>query len=273
MIAAQTAWFVARSSGITTWVLATASVTFGLALSTRLVRKRGVPAWLLALHRYLGSLTLVFTAVHIGALVADNYVHFGVADLFVPMASSWRPGAVAWGIVALYLLVAVQVTSWCKRWLPRTLWHSVHLTSIPMFVIGTVHGFQSGADKGHVAVQWGALTGAACVFFLLLFRLTSDSRNHRGRRSGSGRSGGDRNIVGSDEVAARIAALRARNGRDALGDERLDRGVQPTVGERHREVGSSEDAPHLLPLADSVQLFAGRLDDSRTGAQSVDVGL
>ena len=138
----QLAWFVTRSSGIMTWALSTASIVFGLSLSTRLVRRKGVPAWLNALHRHLGTLTVAFVAVHLGALVADNWVHFGLVDLFVPMASGWRPGAVAWGVVALYLLVAVQVTSWCKRWLPRRVWHSVHLTSIPMFVFGTLHAVQ-----------------------------------------------------------------------------------------------------------------------------------
>ena len=42
----QLAWFITRSSGIMAWVLATSSIIFGLALSTRLVRKKGVPAWL-----------------------------------------------------------------------------------------------------------------------------------------------------------------------------------------------------------------------------------
>ena len=172
----QLPWFLARASGITSWALATSSVLFGLALSTRLVRKRGVPAWLLSLHRYIGTLTLVFTSVHLAALVADNYVHFGMSQLFVPMVSRWRPGAVAWGIVALYLLLAVQVTSWCKRWLPRRLWHAVHLTSLPMFVMGTVHGFQAGADRNHLLVQWGALSGATLVFFLLLFRFLAPRR-------------------------------------------------------------------------------------------------
>lgn len=233
MNTAKLAWYIARSSGLMAWVLATSSIIFGLALSTRLVRKKGVPAWLNSLHRYLGTLTLVFTAVHLGALVADNWVHFGVADLFVPMASSWRPGAVAWGIVAMYLLVAVQLTSWCKRWLPRKLWHAVHLSSIPMFVVGTLHGFQSGADAKNLWVQWGALSGSVSLLFLILFRVTSESGSRR--RSARGVSVGE-----GVNAAERIAALRAARGgaqhSNALGDERLDRGVEPAVGERVRQL-------------------------------------
>lgn len=232
MITEKLAWYVSRSSGLMAWVLATSSVIFGLALSTRLVRRKGVPAWLNALHRYLGTLTLVFTAVHLGALVADNWVYFGAAELFVPMKSAWRPGAVAWGIVAMYALVAVQLTSWCKRWLPRRLWHSVHLLSIPMFVFGTVHGFQSGADRQNMWVQWGALTGSVSLLFLLLFRVTSESGSRRRRSSSTGGGG----ATAADRVAALRLARGSTEHRDALGDERGDRGVQPGIGERVRQL-------------------------------------
>ena len=257
----QLAWYIARSSGITTWVLATASIVFGLALSTRLVRKKGVPAWLNTLHRYLGTLMLVFTAVHLAALVADNWVHFGLADLLVPMASSWRPGAVAWGVVELYLLVAIQVTSWCKRWLPRRLWHSVHLTSIPMFVFGTLHGFQSGADRNNVVVQWGALTGAAAVLFLILFRTTSGSG--RRRRGGSP----------EDRIARLNRSGGATNGGYPLDHERLERGVQPVGRERSVEDGQREDSKRLLSLGNHTELLTGGLSDAGPGLQTVDVGL
>jgi hypothetical protein len=176
MIATQMSWYVGRATGIVAWVLATTAILWGLALSTKLVRRKGVPAWLLGLHTYLGTLTIVFVAVHVGAMVADNYVHFGRADVLVPMASQWRPGAVAWGIAATYLLLAVQLTSWVRRWLPRRLWRVTHQLSFAVFVAGTVHGFQAGADDHNRAVQWGALVGGALVVFLVIFRLLAPRR-------------------------------------------------------------------------------------------------
>ncbi len=166
-------WYVARSSGLVAWVIATASIVWGLTLSSRLVRRRGIPAWLLDLHRHLATLTVVFTAVHLVALVADNYVAFGWSELFVPMASPWRPGAVAWGIVALYLLAAIQITSLLMRRLPRRLWHAVHLSSFVLFVAATVHGIQAGADRSALAAQWGVLVGVTIVVTLVLFRLVN----------------------------------------------------------------------------------------------------
>ena len=188
MIALTTklSWYVARSSGMMAWALVTASILWGLALSSRLIRKRGVPAWLLALHRYLGTLSIVFVAVHLLALVADNFVYFGWKELFVPTASKWRPGPTAWGIAAFYLLVAIQVTSWLMSHLSRKVWHAVHLSSFVLFAAGTVHGFQSGADRTNRLVQWSALVGSVLIVTLLVFRLLYRSPlRHRARRGRS----------------------------------------------------------------------------------------
>jgi hypothetical protein len=171
LAAGKLTWYAARASGLVAWAVVTASIVWGLALSTRVVRRRGAAAWMRDLHRFLGTLALVFVAVHIAALVADNFVYFGPGELFVPMFSAWRPGPVAWGIAATYLLVAIQLTSWTMRWLPRRLWHAVHLASFPMFAFATVHGFTAGADNRNLAVQWVALTGSFLVIFLIGFRL------------------------------------------------------------------------------------------------------
>jgi hypothetical protein len=175
-MSSQLPWFVARATGLMAWALATAAIVWGLTLSTKLVRRKGIPAWLLGLHTYLGTLSLVFVAVHLGALWVDRYVHFGPAQLLVPLASTWRPGPVAWGIVSMYLLVAVQLTSWLRRYLPRRLWHGVHLTSFAVFVGATVHAWTAGTDRNEMVLQWIALSATTLVVFLVVFRLTAPRR-------------------------------------------------------------------------------------------------
>ena len=103
-------WYLARSGGLVAWALLSASVLWGLALSTRILGPRPRPNWILDLHRFLGGLAVVFTGLHVVGLVLDSYVDFGLTELLVPMASSYRPGPVAWGVAALYLLVAVEIT-------------------------------------------------------------------------------------------------------------------------------------------------------------------
>jgi methionine sulfoxide reductase heme-binding subunit len=172
LAASKMAWYVSRSSGLIAWATVTTSMLWGLALSTRLVRRKGAPAWLLDLHRFLGTLSLIFTAIHVAAIVADTYVHFGVADVLVPMAAKWHPkgsgrDAVAWGIASMYLLVAIQITSWIRKHLSRRVWHTIHLASFPLFGAATLHGFRAGNERTNGLVIWAAMCGGmALVFFV-----------------------------------------------------------------------------------------------------------
>ena len=173
-------WYTIRASGLVAWVLLLGAVGWGLVLSIRPIR-RPRPAWALDLHRFLGGLAFVFIAAHLVGLLFDTFVGFSVADLFVPMASHWRPGAVALGVVAAYLAVAVEVTSLLMRRLPRRVWHSVHLLSLVALVLVTVHAFTAGADAGSPVVVVLAAASTAVVGGLALLRVGSVVRARRGR--------------------------------------------------------------------------------------------
>jgi predicted ferric reductase len=139
-------WYVARSSGLIAWALLAASVLWGLAISTRVLRGTPRPSWLLDLHRYLGGMATVFVGVHIVALLGDTYVHFGLASVLVPFASSWHPVAVAWGVTAFYVLLAVELTSLLRTRIPKRLWRATHYASFPLFVLATIHAVSAGTD-------------------------------------------------------------------------------------------------------------------------------
>jgi DMSO/TMAO reductase YedYZ heme-binding membrane subunit len=166
----QVWWYLARAAGLVAWWTATAAVLWGLMLSGRVVRRRGAPAWLLALHRQLGALTVACTVVHIAALVADNYVDFGWRDILIPFASTWRPAAVAWGVLAMYVLAIVEVTSLFMKRLSRRLWHAVHVWSVAVFLLGTLHALTAGTDRGNPGAPIGALAAIVMFTFLMTYR-------------------------------------------------------------------------------------------------------
>ncbi len=178
-------WQVSRASGITTLVLLMVASVWGLAYATRIISVRSAPKWLLDLHRFLGGLTVVFTGVHVAALVADNYVHFGVADVLVPFASGWKTGAVAWGIVATYLIVAVEITSLAKRHMPLRLWTWIHRLSFPALWLGVVHGATAGTDATNVIYVGVVSALVAMVTLGVSFRVTA-GRRRSARRAGTG---------------------------------------------------------------------------------------
>ncbi len=179
----RTWWFVTRASGLVAWALLSLAVIWGLALSTKTFGRNPKPAWLLDLHRHLGGLAVVFTGVHLLGLVADNFVAFGWRELFVPLASTWKPRAVAWGIVAFYILLAVEMTSLLQRHLPRMWWRRVHMLSFPLFIFATAHLVTAGSDAGAALTQWMAVVVSTIVAFLLLVRLIARREPTRPRPS------------------------------------------------------------------------------------------
>jgi DMSO/TMAO reductase YedYZ heme-binding membrane subunit len=164
-------WYTARAGGIVAWALLAVSVVWGLMLSTRLRPGGAPPKWTLDLHRFLGGLALIFTGVHVIAIMLDSYVHFGLVDVLVPFASSWHPNWVAWGIVSMYVLLAVEITSLTRRWLPTKVWRRIHVLSLPLFLIATVHFLGTGTDAGNPFAILGVLISSLAIGGLVVRRV------------------------------------------------------------------------------------------------------
>jgi predicted ferric reductase len=163
-------WYVARAGGLTAWWLLAAAVVWGLALSTRVAAGKVTPPWLLDLHRFLGGLAMCFTGLHVAGLLADRWARFGWSDVLVPLASRWRPVPVALGVVALYLLAAVELTSLLRRRLPRRLWRAVHSSSFALFLLTTGHALTAGSEATNPAVRASAVLMLAGFTFLVAYR-------------------------------------------------------------------------------------------------------
>lgn len=173
ILAASPWWFLARSSGIVAGAFLVAAVVWGVLSSTRLLHGWAAPAWLLDLHRWLGTLTVVFTVVHLVSLWADTYVEFDLVSFLVPFASPWRPTAVGLGVLALYLLLAVQVTSssWLRPRISRRAWRIVHLGSFLLVWLAAMHAGLSGSDTGHPLYRLGVLVAVGVLVFTITFRI------------------------------------------------------------------------------------------------------
>jgi len=204
----QIPWYVARAAGLVAWTLLTASVFWGLSISTKVFRGKPRPAWMLDLHRYLGGLATIFTVLHVAAIVADSYVHFDLMSILIPFAGSWRPVAVAWGVVGMYLLLAVRTR------LPKKLWRATHYASFPLFGLATLHALTAGTDGSAWLVQLAAAGAAIGIAAMTVLRIVQ-SRRARSvllRSAGSGRVVLQQRVVDADEVErlARAAAQRPR---------------------------------------------------------------
>lgn len=166
-------WFVARAGGIVSLVLAAASVIWGLLLASGLLERGISKRWLLDLHRWLGALTVIFTAVHVAALWMDSYIEYSLVDLAVPFATGKAPGRwpVAWGIIATYMLIAVQASSMVMKRLPRTWWRAIHMLSFGVLVTGIVHGATAGTDASSLPYLLGVIGLGLSTVFLTTYRV------------------------------------------------------------------------------------------------------
>jgi DMSO/TMAO reductase YedYZ heme-binding membrane subunit len=146
-------WYLARSSGIIALVLLVLSVVWGVLLATRALRPMDRPAWLLDLHKWLGGMALVMTGLHMLGLYLDGYIEFGFADLLIPGASEYKTLAVAIGVLSLYVMIAVQATSYMRRWLSKRVWHGIHLMSYGLVWGAAIHAGMAGTDTVNRAYQ------------------------------------------------------------------------------------------------------------------------
>lgn len=177
----QTWWYLSRSSGIVAWVLLAASCLWGVLMVTRMLKPADRPAWMLDLHRWLGALSVITTGVHLAALVADNYVHFGWAELFVPQASDWKRWPVTFGVIGFYFLVVIELSSLAMKRLPRPVWHGIHLTSYLCFALATVHGVLAGTDRKNLLF---IVLGSGIAFVLAFTTFARTLAGHAKRTKG-----------------------------------------------------------------------------------------
>lgn len=170
-------WYVARSGGIVAWALLAGSVLWGLALSTKVMRGKPRPNWILDMHRFLGGVALLFTGVHVVSLVFDSYVHFGLVEMLVPFTGSWHPVAVAWGVISLYLLMAVELTSLARKRISKRTWRLTHYLSFPLFLLTTVHALTAGTDRSTLPLRVSVIAASAVITGLTWLRVNKAERH------------------------------------------------------------------------------------------------
>ena len=175
-------WDTARAGGLISYVLLTTAVCLGLVLRNRWQSTRWPRLVTNELHGYVSLLALVFIAVHVVAVAVDPFTHFGLSAVLVPFASHYRPVWMGLGIVALYLLLAVWVSSRLRRRIGHRLWRRIHVLAFAVYLAATLHGLGTGSDTRTI---WGGAlyaTSVALVGSLLAVRLLAPAGQNAVRR-------------------------------------------------------------------------------------------
>ena len=176
-------WDAARAGGLTAYLLLSAGVVLGLALSLHWQSPRWPRIINNELHNFLTLLASIFVGIHVLAVWIDPYTHFGISEILVPLASHYRPLWMALGIVGLYLGVAVGISTWLRPKIGYVWWRRLHVLTLVLFAVVTVHGIATGSDT---STWWATTIYAICsvvVASLVGLRIWTSFRGPASSRS------------------------------------------------------------------------------------------
>jgi sulfoxide reductase heme-binding subunit YedZ len=159
-----TFWLLARSSGITAYLLLTMSVLAGLVVKSRPFGRGVKTASVTDVHRFFALLALGMLALHGVSLTLDRTVHISPAALVVPGLSPYRPAAVALGVVACELAALIVLSFSLRRRIGMRNWRRLHWATYAVFLTATAHGLAAGTDSSQpwaFALYLGAVGAVA----------------------------------------------------------------------------------------------------------------
>ena len=179
-------WYLVRASGLVAGVAAVILLLSGIGAVTGHTFKFLEPLTAWATHRALGIILVIATLVHMIMLLFDKFVPFTLPAVLVPWVSQYKPvilgnlnlgsAYVALGILALYVAIAIVVTS--LLWIDKKpkIWKVIHFASY--FVIAAVflHALFLGTDTSTGIGRWLWIAGGVIVAVAIIVRIRRVSR-------------------------------------------------------------------------------------------------
>ena len=217
-------WFLSRALGAMALLLLSLVIVLGILHNTSVVKNAelGLPRFVLvALHRNLSLISVVFVALHVATVIITDYVHLRVVDVFVPGIALFNPVAAAFGTVATDLVIAIVVTSMLRSRLSRRLWFWVHWTSYLCWPVSVVHAVLNASFRG---TTWWTLAVPLLSMVAIVVALAYRRRDRR-----------------------RVGVPLAERGHVSAEAIRAVTGELPVVRPRSGVVGEAEARTELLP--------------------------
>lgn len=153
-------WYATRGAGVVSLLLLTGVVVLGILAATRWQS----PSWprflTTGFHRNLALTTLVFLALHIVTAVVDPFTALGWNAALIPFSSPYRRFWLGLGVVAIYLLLAIVVTSLLRPLFGHRAWRATHWLTYAMWPVAVIHGIGTGTDR---RFAWMLLIEAICI--------------------------------------------------------------------------------------------------------------
>jgi predicted ferric reductase len=164
-------WQFIRASGLFAILLLTVSVIAGILVKTRAADQVVRRAWTHEAHQSLSFASLGLVALHVILILFNSHVPFDVASALVPFITTWKPLPTALGILGLYLMVALTVSTYARNIIGQKAWRMLHYASFLAWLAAILHGVSAGSDTGLPAVQWLYWVLAGSVVLATTYRI------------------------------------------------------------------------------------------------------
>lgn len=159
-------WMMDRAAGLVAYELLAFSVVLGLTTASSMWDRLRLRRVVTQLHQFAALLTACFVGLHLWGLHMDQQIPFPWAKLLVPLASAYRPFPTALGVLTMYGLVALILSSMLRERIGVKVWRTIHFAYVPMFILVTFHGILSGTDSTQPWAIW--LYAVPFVVFIAL---------------------------------------------------------------------------------------------------------
>ncbi len=172
-----TLWYLTRAAALSAYILLAVTVDVGILRSIASLLRVRVSWALDELHQFVALLAAGFVALHLLCLLLDPFLNFTPANLLLPLAQPFKTVSVDLGVLGLYALAIVLVSSWLRRSISFRTWRGLHYVSFALFALVTIHGLFAGSDSGLAWTHALYLGATATVVFLTVVRMFISSGN------------------------------------------------------------------------------------------------
>lgn len=165
-------WHTSRALGLTSYLLLFLAVLSGILQSLGIIPPKMRPI-LSVFHTLGGWLGMLLGLAHGLVLRFDDYINYSFMDIFVPFASHHEPLATSAGIVTLYIMFLLMITSDLMKKVGKALWRQIHYLAYASFFLASYHGLALGTDTQMENIRLLYIAALAILLFATLLRILS----------------------------------------------------------------------------------------------------
>ena len=175
-------WYITRGAGFVAAALLIALMLSGIGQFTGLTFRFIEPRKAWAIHKAMGLALCAAVVFHVGFLLIDKFMPFRLTQILVPFTSNYNNGttfmglalgslAVAMGVLAMYGIATIILTSLTMIDVKRQSWHLLHYISYAVVFFVFLHALYVGTDLKYGTFRAAWITVGSILTLGIVYRL------------------------------------------------------------------------------------------------------